>query len=196
MWYSISRPVTDEIIRLELDSALRAIPSWRRDRTLSFRFDRDRYTCAKAYLLLRRLLSTHFGITGDLEFGYGPYGKPFLKSYPDIHFNISHCPKAVFCAVSDSPIGVDVEEIQYDENVAREVFSESELESIRSAESPEIRFTELWTMKEAYLKLQGTGLSDDLKGLLDHSDPQVELSVEKDFDMSVVLCVATYHQTY
>lgn len=196
MWYSISCPVTDEIIRLELDSALRAIPSWRRDCALSFRFDRDRYTCAKAYLLLKELLSAHYGISEDLEFGYGAYGKPFLKSYPDIHFNISHCPKAVFCAVSDSPIGVDVEEIQYDEDVAREVFSESELESIRSAESPEIRFTELWTMKEAYLKLQGTGLSDNLKGLLDHSDPQVELSVEKDFDMSVVLCVATYHQTY
>jgi len=166
MRYTLIQPVSEDVVSRELDSALRAIPSWRRDRALSFRFDRDRYTCAKAYLLLRELLSTHFGIPEDVEFGYGAYGKPFLKSYPDIHFNFSHCPKAVFCAVGDAQLGVDVEEIQYDEDVASEVFSESELESIRSAESPEIQFTRLWTMKEAYLKLTGTGFTDDVKGII------------------------------
>jgi len=166
MWYTLYRPVNDDIVRLELDSALREIPSWRRYIALSFRFDRDRYTCAKAYLLLKELLSARYGITEDVEFGYGPYGKPFLKSYPDIHFSLSHCPRGVFCAVSDVPIGVDVEEIQYDRDVATEVFSEEENNLIRNAVSPEIKFTELWTMKESYLKLTGTGFTDDVKGIL------------------------------
>lgn len=190
MYHSICSPVTDEIILRELDQALKALPRWRREKALSYRFDRDRYSCAKAYLLLKDLLAIHYGITGDVDFEYGPYGKPFLKAYPGIYFNISHCPKAVFCAVGNAALGVDVEEIQYDEDVAGEVFSESELESIRSSKSPEIRFAQLWTMKEAYLKLQGTGLLNDLKSLLDHPDPSVELVVENNPDMEVVTCVA------
>jgi len=192
MYHSICRPVTDEIILRELDQALNSLPAWRKEKALSYRFDRDRYTCAKAYLLLKELLDKHYGISCDVDFEYGPYGKPFLKEFPGIHFNISHCPKAVFCAVGDAAIGVDVEEIQFDENVAQEVFSESELESIRSSESPEIAFTKLWTRKEAFLKLQGIGLVDDLKSLLDHPDTSVELGVECIPDMGVVTCVAEY----
>ncbi len=192
MWYSICRPVTDEIIRLELEPALLALPPWRREKALSYRFDKDRYTCAKAYLLLKELLSVRYGITEDVEFGYGPYGKPFLKSFPELHFNFSHCPKAVFCAVADVPIGVDVEEIRNDEDVAREVFSEHERTQIKNAEIPEIRFTEYWTRKESYLKLLGTGLTDDLKTLLDHPHPPVEFHTRTDPATGTVSSVAVF----
>jgi len=192
MYHCICSPVTDEIIRRDLEQALNELPLWRREKALSYRFDRDRYVCAKAYLLLKELLEKHYGISGDVEFEYGPYGKPFLKADHRIHFNISHCPKAVLCAVGDADLGVDVEEVQFDEDVARKVFSESELESIRSAKSTAIRFTELWTMKEAFLKLQGIGLVDDIKTILDHPNPPVEFRVENKPDMDVVSCVAVY----
>lgn len=188
--YNILKPVTEEVIRLELDSVLRAIPSWRYFKAVSFRFDRDRYVCAKAYLLLKQLLELHYGIASDVEFGYGKYGKPFLKDYPYIHFNFSHCPKAVFCAVSDDPIGVDVEEIQFDEDVARESFSEDECHLIRSSQNPEIQFTEYWTKKEAYLKLIGTGMADNLKSLLDHPQSPVEFRTEIIRELGIVTSIA------
>lgn len=186
---SILKPVTDETVRSELESALGAIPSWRREQALAYRRDRDRYLCAEAYLLLKQLLASHYGIDADVEFAYGPNGKPFLKSYPDIHFNISHCPGAVFCAVSDTPIGVDVEEIQYDEDVAAKVFSDQECQMIRAAGNPAVKFTELWTRKEALLKLSGTGLVDDMRDLLVNPVPEAEFITEVHIDLNVVTSV-------
>lgn len=41
----------------------------------------------------------------------GQHGKPYLRDYPGIHFNISHCEGLVACAFSDTETGVDVERI-------------------------------------------------------------------------------------
>ena len=46
------------------------------------------------------------------EFSYGEHGKPFLKNYPDWHFNISHCKNAVCCVLSRENVGIDIEEIK------------------------------------------------------------------------------------
>jgi len=194
--YTILQPVTDEIIRKEMDSVLRTVPEWRRRKALSYKFDRDRYTCAKSYLLLKELLAARYGIRKDVEFEYGPYGKPSLKSFPEIHFNFSHCPKAVFCAIGDVPLGVDVEEIQNDENVAREVFSESECRLICSSPVPEIKFTEYWTQKEACLKLFGTGLTDDVRTLLEHPDYPVVFQTDVDIEGGFVSTVALYGERF
>lgn len=193
MFNCIYRPFTDEVISLEIGAVLNVLPPWRREKALSYKFDRDRYACAKVYLLLKELLREHYGITEDVEFGYGPYGKPFLKSFPGIHFSMSHCPGAVFCGVGDAPVGVDVEEIQYDEDVAGEVFSVEELNMIHMADVREIRFTELWTKKEAYLKLTGTGIADDLKTILS-AEVRSGVSFETEVDVSggTVRTVAHY----
>lgn len=190
MWHSILYPVTDEIVKLNLKSALQEIPSWRRERAMSFRFDRDKFLCAEAYLQLKRLLSSLYGISQDIEFGYGPNGKPFLKAFPDIHFNISHCNSAIFCAVGDSPIGVDVEEIKYYDDVAQAILSDSEYQIVQSSGNPEVRFTEYWTQKEACLKLSGTGLTDDMKYLLTNQHPKPEIQTEIHSELNVVTSVA------
>ena len=39
-------------------------------------------------------------------------GKPYIKNYPDYHFNISHSNGAVAIAFSDYPVGVDIEKIR------------------------------------------------------------------------------------
>jgi len=193
MYHSILSPVTDEIVSQNLASALREIPSWRLERALSFRFDRDKYLCAEAYLLLKRLLSSHYGITENVSFGYGHNGKPFLKSHPDIHFNISHCPSAIFCAVSDSPIGVDVEEIQYDEYVARIVLSDKEFNAVLDSDNPDVRFTEYWTQKEACLKLSGNGMTGNLKDLLPCQQTPCEFITEVHLELNVVTSVALFN---
>lgn len=192
MWYSMVQPVTAEIVKNELNSALKVLPEWRRKAALSYRFDIDRYICAKAYLLLKELLLTHYGMSEDVEFEFGLYKKPLLKSFQNIHFNYSHCLKAVLCAVGDAPLGVDVEEIQYDEDISREVFSYSERQIILNAEVPSIKFTEYWTQKESYLKLIGTGLTNDLKPLLNNIHSIVDFKTEVNQSCGFVTTIATF----
>jgi len=190
MWHSLCQGVSQETVRLELASSLSLLPVWRRQKALSYRYDIDRYNCAKSYLLLKDLLLTHFGIDDYFKFGYGPYGKPFLVNYPDVHFNISHCHKAIFCAVGDTPIGVDIEEIQYDKALAKQIFSDTEIIRINGSDNPSVEFTKLWTMKESYLKLIGSGLTDDLKSVLDSCDPTIKFDTGIDLDTGVVYSVA------
>jgi 4'-phosphopantetheinyl transferase len=86
------------------------------------------------------------------------YGKPYLKNYPDIHFNLSHSEKYVACAVSDSPVGVDIEYIHdIDMNIAKHYFYGTEYEYILNNNNKKKAFFELWVLKESYMKMTGLG---------------------------------------
>ena len=156
---------------------MRQLPLWRYGRAAAYKFARDRFLCAKAYLMLCDVLSSSCGISEQPEFAYGLSGKPFLKDHPDIHFNLSHCPRAVACIVADHPAGIDVESIQFDGEVARKVLSDAELHQVLTSPAPEVEFTKLWTKKEALLKKRGTGLADDLPGLLNGHTESLETTV-------------------
>src|SRR5262249_7557152 len=100
----------------------------------------------------------------DVEFGYGPQGKPFV---PDstLAFNVSHsggC--AVYAFGSCLEIGVDVELLdhaRYDDGVAERFFSPDEVATLQALPKPErgSAFLRCWTRKEAYIKARGEGLS-------------------------------------
>ncbi len=128
----------------------------------------DRLQCAKAYLLLADLVEDITGARQTLRFGYGEYGKPYLIELPQLHFNISHCARAVMCAVGDEPVGCDVETIPGEAcgDVMDVCFSPEEKKRTEEAEDPAVEFTRTWTRKEALLKLRGTGLTDDIRYLL------------------------------
>lgn len=151
----------------ELEGLLAMIPEWRRRKVLSYRFLIDRVLCAKAYLLLCEELRETYNITELQPFGFEENGKPILSYHPDIHFNLSHCRKGVLCACSDKPIGCDIEEIplQLDLDLCHHVFSEKENEEILASTNPCVSFAILWTKKEAYLKLTGEGINDNLPSL-------------------------------
>lgn len=160
--------LNDHLDDFDLDAALPLLSDERRRQALRFRHELGRKTCAAAYLLLREGLAKEYGITEKPCFDFGPHGKPVLRNHPDIHFNLSHCREAVVCALSDVPVGVDVEVVtHYKESVARYTMNEQELSAILSADRPEVMFTRLWTQKEAVLKLSGEGLRDNLKSVLD-----------------------------
>jgi 4'-phosphopantetheinyl transferase len=97
-------------------------------------------------------------------FGVEEYGKPFLLDEPGIHFNISHAGKYVVCAVSDTPVGIDVETTDHKGimEVAKRYFTEDELlyvQSFQTKAAQQKAFSTIWTMKEAYIKRDGRGLS-------------------------------------
>jgi 4'-phosphopantetheinyl transferase len=94
----------------------------------------------------------------DPIFDTDKYGKPYLKNYSDVYFNLSHSEKYVACAVSDSPIGVDIEYINdIDLNVAKHYFYGSEYEYILNNNNQKKAFFELWVLKESYMKMTGLG---------------------------------------
>ena len=102
------------------------------------------------------------------------YGKPYLTDYPNAHFNISHSGNYVACAVSDKPVGTDIQKIgKYCSDTAKRVCSEEELKQISDSSDKASEFTRLWTQNEAVLIMCGTGfISDNVKNCLDNKSVQ------------------------
>ncbi|MBP5603951.1 MAG: 4'-phosphopantetheinyl transferase superfamily protein [Ruminiclostridium sp.] len=119
---------------------------------------------AYAFLLLRYALIKRNGIKAVPEFEYGEYGKPFLKSYPDIHFSMSHAGTTVICAVSEFPVGVDIQDIRkISINAAKRFLTDSELSYISGIRNEETIISELcriWCIKESYGKYTGKGFAE------------------------------------
>lgn len=139
-------------------------------------------------ILAKAVIKKTFGIDiAKQEFAYTEYGKPYLLNFPNVHFNISHSGEYVACAVSDKPIGVDIQKIgKYNSDVAKRVCNEKELVQIENSLNKASEFIKLWTQKEAVLKMHGTGIaSGDIKNCLDNHDIQSE-RVE-DYWISVTL---------
>lgn len=155
----------------ELSALIDGLPSWRRDEALRYKFEGGRRECAMSYLLLCDMLREHFGITEQPAFDRGQHGKPMLRfkdGQRDVFFNISHCKNAVACIVSDEgEVGIDVECLgRYKPSLAEYCMNSEEVQSINDAEDSDLFFTRLWTQKEAFLKLTGDGITDDMKVIL------------------------------
>lgn len=85
-------------------------------------------------------------------------GKPILSDQ-SIHFSLSHSGNYVACAISDYPVGVDLEaERPLYDSLLHRVFSEKERQRILNSENTPASFTEAWTRKESFLKATGEGL--------------------------------------
>lgn len=183
--------VTKEVLAKDL----LLLPSWRREKALSFHFLIDQVLCTKAYLLLKQGLKEEYGIDCNPSFEYLGNDKPTLKDYPHIHFNLSHCRRGVLCVIDDKPIGCDIEEIEkkLDLDLCRFCYNDSEVNSITSDPESCIAFTRLWTMKEAVLKLTGEGINEDLPSLLSNDlleSVHFETYIEK--DKGYVYSICTY----
>ncbi len=93
------------------------------------------------------------------------HGKPYIENAP-FRFNISHCDGLVVCAVSENEIGIDAEAIRtVADRVMKRCYSDSEVAYVNSFRDKDIEFTKLWTLKESYVKLTGTGIATDLKAV-------------------------------
>jgi 4'-phosphopantetheinyl transferase len=140
-----------------------------RARAARFAHESDRHQFIAAHALLRVLLQ-HFG-GGPAEawrFTSHSHGKPSLHhdhGLRRLSFNISHTRGAVACAITlDHAIGVDIEHIEHSARfleLAHSYFAPAEIALLRAAPAAAQRplFFRLWTLKEAYIKAHGDGLS-------------------------------------
>jgi 4'-phosphopantetheinyl transferase len=112
--------------------------------------------------------SLRYGVhPADVQIGFHEKGKPFFSDFPDFRFNITHGGNIVavaFC--EDNEVGIDVEAADRRVNleIAERHFTAAEANYIRNTppEQRPLAFLRLWTIKEAYLKMIGTGLSKPL----------------------------------
>lgn len=140
-----------------------------------FRFLEDRQSYLLAHALVRSALSRLCGVEpGALAFESGEHGRPELiepACQPRLRFNLSHTRGLVACAVGlEHDLGVDVEHIERRleiDSLAASVFSEHERAALDQLpdERRRERFFQLWTLKEAYIKAVGVGLSLPLRAI-------------------------------
>ena len=189
-WFCDVSPLSDPAL---FSRSLSLLP-WeeRRERVMRYRFDKDRRLCLGAGLLLAYALR-RAGVS-DLGLRSLPGGKPVLSARPDIHFNLSHSGTLAVCAVSDQPVGVDVEAVQSaNPEIAAMCFLKQEQEWIDQSNDPDRAFTRLWTRKESYLKRLGTGLVNDLRvfSVLPGGSMPEGVTFYEHEEMSHLICVCT-----
>lgn len=139
------------------------------ERCKRFRNAEGRELFVLARATLRQALSQYADVQPhQWRFVAAPGGRLELAPPFDalgVRFNVSHTPGLVACLVSDAVDGgVDVEGTDRVPDVftlAAIVCAPAELEELEHLppEAANSRFYELWTLKEAYVKARGTGLT-------------------------------------
>lgn len=143
------------------------LPQSRQERVLACRFEADRQRLAGAGRLLQLALEQAGVPVQRQRFSENPWGKPYLPQEPSVQFSLSHGGSWAVCAVSDGPVGVDVELPRCSMAVAKRHFHPQELTQDLDAD----RLCRLWTAKEAFLKALGTGLTVPLNSFIVRLDP-------------------------
>ena len=101
----------------------------------------------------------------------GPHGRPEIAAPASrLHFNLSHSAGLVVCALSrDRTVGVDVEDLTRrapDPAIVSRYCSPAEAEDVCAQSDGWCdRFLTYWTLKEAYLKARGLGISVHLSDI-------------------------------
>ena len=173
--------LSEDIWDFDLNAALEEISEQRREQALKFKHELGQRLCVKAYQLLKRGLKEVYGMEDNPHFIYNEHGKPSIEGHPEIFFNLSHCKEAAICAISDKPIGVDVESVRaFNDSLVRYTMNDDEVREIETADDRAVAFIRLWTMKEAALKLQGTGISNEMKQVLQQNGLEFETFIDSE----------------
>jgi 4'-phosphopantetheinyl transferase len=123
---------------------------------------RKRFIAAHGFMRTVLAMYTHQHADA-LQFDTGVHGKPFMIHHSSLHFNLSHSQDIAMLAVAHQDIGIDVECIERKndwQKIMQRFYTESEQKKILSL--PDVlqqrAFMEVWTRKEAHMKVTGQGL--------------------------------------
>lgn len=137
-------------------------------RAEKFAHESDRSLYLLGHTALRRILGMYLDLPArSLCFAVGEHGKPVLSpGIPGlpVHFNLSHSGTWLALAFSCAPVGVDIEKLRSSDRILKLVkryFHPEELPlfSALEADAREQLFYRYWTIREAFLKGLGTGLT-------------------------------------
>lgn len=161
---------TDHCCTEDLGAALALLSEAELDRFKKFHFDQDGKDFAFAHALLRKCLSELVPETepGSWQFATRMSGKPMVTTRPDLDFSLTHTRGLVACVVADTGlVGIDAELDQRSlvvDPLLDDVCSPWERRELAglTGRARTSRFLDFWTLKEAFLKACGLGISRDL----------------------------------
>lgn len=167
--YTYISKITNE----EYDYYFSLMNKEKQQKVLAYKNKKDQMLTVAGEMLARRMISKYCNVVPeDIYFETGCYGKPNAK-HLNVKFNISHSEEVVVCAISDKPVGIDVEMIRpIGTNILRKLCTDIDLKYILGSDRVSInipnnfddqqlhRFYEVWTAKEAYFKCIGTGIKN------------------------------------
>lgn len=140
-----------------------------RARAARFRHSGSRDEFVFGRIMLRELAGSILGVPSQrLRFSEGAFGKPYVLVPRDseLQFNISHAGGWVVVAVSRlNPVGVDIEPSAYElpiEFLTKQVCSVGEAALLAGlpVDRRNAEFLRIWTVKEAFFKATGEGLTE------------------------------------
>jgi 4'-phosphopantetheinyl transferase len=150
-----------------------------------YRHDDDRLMFLAGRVMARSIVGAALGMSpGAWIWREGPHGRPEIdRPLTSLRFNLAHSAGLVVCALADGrDVGVDVEDCERrppDKAIVRRYCSPAEADDIE-AQGPDgwhDRFLTYWTLKEAYLKARGLGISvplSEINFVLNGARPQIE----------------------
>lgn len=152
-----------------------AISRPERERAARFHHLSDKWEFVLGRLMARHVLAERCGTPApEFRFVENEHGRPEI-AYPPldrpVRFNLSHSGGIVACVVGDDgQVGVDIERLDrppVDARVIQRYCSDDEQRALASMPDTlrHERFLELWTLKEAYVKARGTGLTLPLRNV-------------------------------
>ncbi|MEZ4381986.1 MAG: 4'-phosphopantetheinyl transferase superfamily protein [Nannocystaceae bacterium] len=135
-----------------------------------FKFERHRHAFLIARALVRGTLTRYVPAIAPAgwRFLIGAHGRPEIDpslGAGDLRFNLSHTHgRAVLAVARGDDVGVDVEARDRKGNlrgISSHFFAAPEVASLAGLEGPALaeRFFDYWTLKEAYMKARGVGIS-------------------------------------
>jgi 4'-phosphopantetheinyl transferase len=167
LWLSFYDEITDG----RLHSAYRELlNAEEREQEARFYFEKDRRRYLITRALVRTVLSRYISIPPqEWLFSTNAYGRPDIANAEVrnacLSFNISHTHSLIVLGVTKGrALGVDVENLCAREaslDIADRYFAPQEVAVLTAAprHQQQFRFFEYWTLKEAYIKARGMGLS-------------------------------------
>ena len=137
------------------------------ERFARYRADTDRLMFLGGRMIARAAIGHALGVPpAAWRWQEGPHGRPEIAApATTLRFNLAHSAGLVACALADGrDIGVDVEHVTrppVDIKMVRRYCSPAEAADIEAQGEAgwQHRFLIYWTLKEAYLKARGLGIS-------------------------------------
>lgn len=139
-----------------------SVSEWRRWTGLTSSVQRQRFVAAR--YLLRRLLQQCFGgQLHDWQLLAEAGQPPRVQGQSNLFLSLSHSGDYLFAALSDQPIGIDVEQVRQRRSLLAmaELVCHPDERAVLHALADNARaqyFLQQWTRKEAWLKCHGLGL--------------------------------------
>jgi len=202
IWYAWTATCDTPALRAYYRSLLSRQEKERLER---FAFEHLKLEYLVTRALCRTVLSAYANVPpGCWRFRANGYGRPEIDAgdgLPQLRFNLSNARSLVACVTTRTvDAGIDVEDTDRSGetvSIADRYFSPPELLALHAlpADRQRLRFFELWTLKESYIKARGMGLSiplDQFSFLL--PGPPIRIAFEPGLaDMAAEWQFALFH---